>query len=173
MSKAGRWTLNGRHLDANGRALRPEWYCANCTVWYPTRGTDYCPTCDGVLERVSHVAEVPRLFVSERDLAERVGQQLDKTSTQEVLALAAQVEYLETQRRHLLGQAKAIDDWLKHLREGAAKREPVCNPFWGDTRKGRLKTSDDSQADDARLLAKARRYGLDTFALKGTATPLD
>ncbi len=121
MSDESFWTMDGIPLDSNGIPLKAERYCPRCSVWYSGPSPLECYMCGAKLEAVAREPETVHLLHSERALAERVAEQLGKTSTQ--AALAAQVEYLETQRRHLLGQVHAIEEWLKHLRGGAAKRD--------------------------------------------------
>lgn len=146
MSAKGHWTMAGVPLDSNGIPLKPEWFCPNCTVWYATRGTKFCPTCDGVLDRVPAWLYKMDKAISEQESLPSLEEHLRHLKGQ-IRALEGQTTCLETQRRHLLGQVRAIDEWLKYLRGGAVERDAGRSP------------------EDTRLLAKARRYGLDTFQL--------
>lgn len=114
-------------------------YCSPCLIWWSHLDRKHCPRC----------GEEGCLVPADRAVKDWV----DPEVSAEALALAAQVEYLETQRCYLLGQAHAIDEWLRHLRAGDAESPP--------------ESFDCADSEDAQLLAKARRYGLDTFALKG------
>ena len=109
MNEKGQWTRDGIPLDSNGRELRPEWFCSKCAAWYAGEEQGgRCYMCNGPLKRVPDRLQW-HLYKDMRGM--------DKgTPKREAFTLAAQVEYLSTQRRHLLGQVHAIDGWLKHLR---------------------------------------------------------
>jgi len=91
---------------------RPRWFCPNCTIWYPTEGTGYCPTCDGPLQIAPE-----RLLVMDKANS---GQEQVPCLQEQLRHLKGQIHALGEQRRHLMGQARALESWLKKVRQGAA-----------------------------------------------------